>query len=385
MKIRTRCAQGSRIAGGSGQPLAPSIVPASAFGFENQEQIDRYYETGEGYLYSRYGNPTVEQAEQLLASLEGADRAAIFASGMAAISTVFLSFTKAGQKVAAQRQIYGGAADFLLRVLPEFDIEVEWLDHEELAALSPERIEGCRLLYLETPSNPTLRVVDLASIAAVANQAGVPVAVDATFATPALLRPCELGIDLVVHSATKYLGGHNDLIGGAVVGSDDRVGEILLARRCFGGVLDPFSAFLLHRGMRTLAVRMEAHGRGAGTIACGLADHPAVTRVLYPGLEDHPDHRIAAGQMDGFGGMLSFTVAGGAESAARVHDRLGLFAHAGSLGSVQSLVSIPARMSHRYVEPVVRARMGVTDDMLRLSVGLEDPDDLYDDLLQALG
>jgi methionine-gamma-lyase len=367
-----------------GRPLAPVIVTASTFGFDSQDEIDRTFETGEGYVYSRYGNPTVRQAELLLAQLEGAEDAACFGSGMAAITTLFLTLARSGQRVAAQRELYGGTVDFLSRVLPEMGVEVLWLGRDEMAGLEPSRIAGCRVLYLETPVNPTLRIVDLRRASAAAREAGAIVAVDGTFATPILQRPLELGVDLVVHSATKFLGGHSDLIGGAVAGSSALIEKIALGRRSMGGTMDPFTAYLLYRGMRTLAVRMEAHCRGALEVARYLAGHEKVEEVCYPGLEEHPDRALAESQMEGAGGMVSFTVPDGERGASHVHDRLRLFAKAGSLGGVESLVSIPAKMSHRYMDRQSREMAGVPDGMIRLSVGLETPGALIADLEQAL-
>jgi methionine-gamma-lyase len=384
MDRRTRCAQGAPGKTSYGHPLAPVIVPTSAFGFANQAEIDRYHESGEGYIYSRYENPTVREVERLLATLEGAEDAALFGSGMAAISTVFLTFAGAGDRVAAQRELYGGTADLLLRVLPALGLDITWLARKELADLDPRRITGCRMLYVETPINPTLRLVDLRKVAAVARRAEVPLAVDSTFATPLLQRPLEHGVDLVVHSATKYLGGHGDLTGGAVAGRADLVRRIALKRRGLGGVLDPFPAFLLHRGMRTLAVRMDAHCRGAQAVAEQLARHPRVEQVHYPGLSDHPDRELFERQMDGAGGVVTLTVVGGVDAAERLHDRLRLFRRAGTLGGVESLVSIPARMSHRYLDERERARVGVTPNMVRLSIGLESAGDLLADLDGAL-
>lgn len=384
MDRRTECAQGGRDHAPLGRPLAPVIVPASTFGFESQAEVDRHFEEGTGFIYSRHGNPTVCQTERFVASLEGAEDTALFASGMAAISTVLLSLAGAGQVVAAQRGLYGGSAELLQKQLPALGIEVRWFDLEQLADPDPEPLRGCRLLFLETPVNPTLRLVDLVRATAKARQAGVPVAVDSTFATPILQRPLALGADLVIHSATKYLGGHTDLLGGAVAGSVELIERISGQRRALGGTMDPFTAFLLHRGLRTLAVRMRAHCRGAEAVAAALARNEAVGRVLYPGLADHPDHELAGRQMEAHGGMVAFTVKGGAEAAERVHDRLRLFIRAGSLGGVESLVSIPARMSHRGLEPAEREAAGVPDEMIRLSVGLEAPGDLIADLEQAL-
>jgi len=382
--LRTRCARGIVDGTNVGRPLAPVIVAASTFEFDDQAAVDRYYDAGEGWVYSREGNPTVRGTERFLATLEEAEDAAAFGSGMAAISTVFLALARTGDRVAAQRELYGGSLELLAHLMADLGIEVVWLDREELTALDPGRIAGCRVLYLETPTNPALRLVDLRRAADAANEAGVTVVVDGTFATPALQRPLTLGADLVVHSVTKYLGGHSDLIGGAVAGSSALVRRIAKRRKALGGTMDPFTAFLLQRGMRTLAVRMEAHGRNAARVAEFLRAHPGVERTHYPGLVDHPDHDLARTQMDGYGGMVSFVVPGGLAAATRVHDRLELFARAASLGGVESSVSIPARMSHRGLDPAARAAAGVSDGMLRLSVGLEAAEDLVEDLERAL-
>jgi cystathionine beta-lyase/cystathionine gamma-synthase len=359
-------------------------VASSTFAFEDQASIERYYETGEGYVYSRYGNPTVRETERFLADLEGAEAAACFGSGMAAITTTFLSWAKAGDRVAAQRELYGGTVEFLEALSSDMGIDVLWLDRNDMDRLEPETLRDCRVLYLETPTNPALRIVDLERVSGVGRRAGAVVAVDGTFATPALQRPLSYGVDLVLHSATKYLGGHGDLIGGVVAGRAELIDRISHRRRILGGTLDPFSAFLLHRGMRTLAVRMEAHSRGAAAVAAFLEDHPKVERVLYPGLPSHPDHALAGRQMTGFGGMVSFIVRGGAPGAEMLHDEVELFARAGSLGGTESLISIPARMSHRGLDPDARVEAGVPDGMVRLSVGLESPDDLVADLERSL-
>jgi cystathionine beta-lyase/cystathionine gamma-synthase len=365
--------------------LAAPIVSASTFEFDSQNGIEAYYSQGRGYLYSRYENPTVRCAEKALAALEDAEDAAAFASGMAAISTTILALARSGDTIAAQRQLYGGTASLLRELLPDLGIRVMWFDAHEIAAVDPDEIRGCSIVFVETPTNPTLRIVDLERVARSAHSAGALCVVDATFATPALLSPIRLGCDLVVHSATKYLGGHSDLTAGAVAGRSTLVSRIAHRRRMLGGCLDPFAAFLLQRGMRTLAVRMEAAERGAEAVARALADHPRVERVHWPGLSSHPDHALARDQMRGFGAMVTFEVRGGAAAAQAVHDRLEVFVRAASLGGVESLVSIPARMSHRALEETDLARSGITAGMLRLSVGLESPDDLVADLERALG
>jgi len=384
MDRRTRCAQGSRRAPDLGRPLSPVIVPAVAFELDDQAAADRIFAEGRGWVYARYANPTVSGTERFLAELEGAEDAALFASGMSAISTVMLTLSGSGRRVAAQRELYGGTVDLVARVLPALGLEVERIPRDELAAIKPERLAGCDLLLVETPVNPTLRLVDLRSVATAARAAGVPLVVDGTFATPILQQPLEHGADLVVHSATKYLGGHGDVVGGAVAGCRATIERIRVQRRALGGVMGPFDAFLLHRGMRTLALRMEACSRTAAALARALADDPRVGRVNYPGLPSHPDAGVFARQMEAGGGMLSFTVAGGPQAAERFHDRLRLFARAGTLGGVESLVSLPARMSHRSLTEDERVRDGVTGDLVRLSVGLESADDLLADLEQAL-
>lgn len=382
MDARTICAQGNRKE--KGDPLTPPIVAAAAFEFDSQAAVDEVYRSGEGYIYSRYDNPTIRHAERFLARLEGAEDAALFASGMAAIGTLCLLLAKSGERVIAQEQLYGGTAQLFRTRLPELGIEVEFVDLDRIGRLTAADLRDCRLLYLETPVNPVLRVVDLRRAAAVARDAGVPVAVDGTFAPPVLQRALDQGVDFVIHSATKYLGGHNDLIGGAVVGRGEPIRELALRRRDWGAIMDPFTAFLLQRGMRTLAVRVEAQSRSARAVADALARSEAVEAVHYPGLPGHPDGEIVRRQMTSGGAMVAFTVRGGAEAAVRVHDRLQLFARAGSLGGTESLASIPARMSHRHLDDAELARAGVSPNLLRLSVGLEAPEDLIADLEQAL-
>ena len=384
MDVRTRCAKRLEGTREIGHPMALPIVPSSTYDFADQAGVDQYYETGRGFLYARYENPTVRVAERFVADLEQAEEAACFGSGMAAISTTVLSSVRAGDRVAAQRELYGGTVGLLSQVLPQHGVTVEWLDAAEIAALEPSRIAGCKLLYLESPTNPALRIVDLARAARVGHEAGAIVAVDSTFASPVLQQPIGLGVDLVIHSATKYLGGHTDLVGGVVAGTRERIEPIAKRRRVLGGTMDPFSAFLLVRGMRTLAVRVEAQCRSAALVASFLEQHPAVERVFYPGLESHPDRDVAERQMSGFGAMVAFEVAGGGEAAERVHDRLKLIARAASLGGIESLVSIPARMSHRHLTPEQRKQAGIGDGLLRLSIGLEAPEDLIADLDQAL-
>jgi cystathionine beta-lyase/cystathionine gamma-synthase len=385
MNIRTLCARGAGGAEALSRPVTPPIVASSTFTFDSQAGVEDYYEAGRGYHYSRYDNPTVRAAERFLADIEGGEEAVLFSSGMAAISTALLSLARTDRKrIAAQRCIYGGTAHVLSHVLPDLGIETDWIEQDELPGLSSRRLERASVLYLETPTNPALGVVDLRSAAEAARSAGAVSVVDSTFGTPVFQRPLEMGIDVVVHSATKYLGGHADLTAGAVVGRSAVVSAIAKLRRSLGGVLDPFQAFLLHRGMQTLPVRMEAHARGAEAVARSLEGHPRILRVLWPGLASHPDHELAKRQMSGFGGMVTVDLDGGEAAAFRLHDRVRLFARAASLGGVASLVSLPTRTSHRHLTDEERARAGVTPGMARLSIGLEAPEDLVEDLRSAL-
>ncbi len=385
MKIKTQCVRGDARPAEIGSPIAPVIVPGCTYEFADHDAIDQFFRDGSGYLYSRYDNPTVAQAGRELAALEGTESAAMFASGMAALSTAILTLAAPDRRIVTQSDVYGGTTELMSQVLPGWGFTVETLTRDELHGLEPGRLQGAALLCLESPTNPALRLVDLAAVAAVAREAGVPTIVDSTFASPVVQRPAEFGIDLVMHSTTKYLGGHGDLTGGAIAGNAELVSRIAARRRILGGVMDPFSAFLLMRGLRTLAVRVEAHQAAALEIAQFLDAHPAVDSVAYPGLPKHPDHALARTQMDGFGGMVSFCVRGDTAAARRVHDRLGIFRRAGSLGSVESLVSLPAQMSHRHVPREALQEAGVAERLLRLSVGLEAPADLIADLGQALG
>ena len=384
MTTKTDCVRGAADSVGRTRSIAPELVPGCTYAFDSQAQIDRYYELGEGYLYSRNENPTVEQAAREIAQLEKAEEAAMFSSGMAAISTAVIALGGEKRRVVTQSDVYGGTAELMAKWLPTWGFEVISLTREELSGLTMERLSGADLLYLETPTNPTLRLIDLEQVCAVARSAGVTTMVDSTFASPIVQQPLSCGVDLVMHSTTKYLGGHSDLLGGVVAGDSARIEMIRQQRRVLGGVMDAFSAYLLMRGLRTLAVRLEAQQRSALRIAEALDAHPGVVEVAYPGLTDHPEHQLAKRQMRGFGGMVSFRVDGGGARAIDVHDRLQLFHRAGSLGSVESLVSIPARMSHRHLTTEALREAGIGEELIRLSIGLEDVDELIADLTQAL-
>ncbi len=336
------------------------------------------------YIYSRYENPTVNEVEAKLAALERGERAFLFASGSAAVSTWSYAFLKSGDRVVASSELYGGTAHFFERYLPAVGVTVERVNFHDLAQLD-RALAGARACWFETPNNPTVRVLDGRAIANLCLKHGVLSAIDNTFATPILQKPIEWGIDWVMHSATKYLGGHTDLIGGALVaapGSDHR--RIYEARKVLGGVIDPHAAFLINRGMMTLSVRVERQCATASALANWAQQHPQVSRVHYPGLGGHPGHEIAKGQMRAFGAVLSLDIAGGYAAAEKFIDRLKLVVNAASLGGPESLVSMPILTSHTKATAAERAVAGVTDSTVRLSVGLEAFDDLRDDLSQAL-
>ncbi|HZJ10337.1 MAG TPA: aminotransferase class I/II-fold pyridoxal phosphate-dependent enzyme [Trueperaceae bacterium] len=331
--------------------------------------------------YSRAGNPTVREAEAKLAALEGTAEAVAFASGMGAITALFLSVLRQGDEVLTLGPIYSDTRAVLWELLPAFGITARRVEASELDSAIAS---NTRLIYVETPSNPTLAIIDLAAVAGVARRHGLLTAADNTFASPYLTRPAEHGIDFVVHSATKYLGGHGDLLAGFVTGNGDELERVRsVGLRLGGASLEPHAAFLLMRGMRTLHLRMAAHCRNAGAVARALETAPGVSRVHYPGLEDHSGHDVATRQMSDFGGMVAVDFAGGRASATRFVERLELFDHAVSLGDVCSLACVSSTTTHASVPPEERARDGITDGLVRLSVGVEDEADLVADVLAA--
>jgi cystathionine gamma-synthase len=332
--------------------------------------------------YARGGNPTRDALQEVLASLEGGSRGLCFSSGLAAETTLLLALVRPGDHVLLGDDVYGGTYRLLAGVLSDWGVEFDAIDMTDEETLRKGIREETKVLWVETPSNPFLKVVDLERAAAIAHEAGARCVVDNTFASPYLQRPLELGCDVVVHSVTKYLGGHSDLVGGALVLSDLELAERLaFLQNAVGAVPGPMDCFLALRGVKTLAVRMDAHCRGAGIVADLLADHPRVRAVHYPGLRDHPGHEIAARQMRGFGGMVSFEM-GTAEEAVAVAERTRLFFLGESLGGVESLIEVPGPMTHA---SVAGSPLEVPPSLIRLSVGIEHPDDLVADLEQALG
>jgi len=366
-------------------PVNVPIYETTTFLFESADEVRRYQEgKAEKYLYSRYANPTVVVTEQKLAALDAADAALVFASGMAAASTILLGLLNPGDELLCSSALYGGTFHLINDVVRRFGVAVRFATLEELR--EPGRLIGdrTRVCWVESPINPTLRCVDVRRVAAACRSRGVISVVDNTFASPVNQRPLALGVDLAMQSATKYLNGHSDVTGGVVSGSAALVKRLDLTRRFLGGVLDPLAAYNLARGLKTLPVRMARHNESALAIARFLEGHAAVSRVYYPGLPSHPDHEIARSQMSGYGGMVCFEVEGGLEGASRVFDRLGLIRRATSLGSVDSLASLPVLTSHWNYSDEELERADVTPGMVRLSVGLEDEEDLVADLEQAL-
>ena len=363
-------------------PFATPIYQTSTFEVTDNDQQVRATDTD--MFYTRYGNPTLTVVESAIATLEGADAALLFASGMGAITTSILALLKSGDHVVAQRDIYGGASKFFTQWLPKLGIETTLVDTVEYEQHEQAIRGNTKVLYLESPTNPTLRVIDLHRTAALAKKHGLISMIDSTFATPINQRPVEFGIDLILHSGTKYLGGHSDLIAGIVAGRQDLIDKIHQTRTTLGGVMDPHAAWLLLRGIKTLAVRVQRQNESALRIAEFLAQHAKVRRVHYPFLQGHPQHAIAMKQMGGGGGMLSFEVEGTGEDAKRMTEALRLFTLAPSLGGVDSLVSIPVLTSHAMISSDQRQKMGVTEQLIRLSVGIENADDLIADLENAL-
>ena len=363
------------------------IIWSATYAFANTAEIESYFKGDiEREEYGRYGNPTVRAAEKKLAALEGAEDAALFSSGMAAATSALFELLKAGDHIVLTNDCYRRTRQFVTKFLSRLGVEstlVEPGDEEALrAALRPERT---KVILAESPTNPYLRVADLSAFVRVRNSCpGANLIIDGTFATPVNQRPLAEGVDLVIHSCTKYLGGHNDLLAGAVCGRAGLVQAIKDLRGVLGGVLDPQSAFLLIRGLKTLPLRVQRQNQTALEVAAWLERHPRVRQVFYPGLESHPDHAIARRQMRGFGGVVSFRIRGDARETSRVIDACKLATIAPSLGAAETLIEQPAYMSYFELTTAEREAIGIYDDLVRLSLGLEDAEDVIADLEQAL-
>lgn len=336
-----------------------------------------------GYEYSRTGNPTRAALETCLASLEGGERGLAFASGLAATNAV-LAQLKPGDEVAAAADLYGGTFRILERVFKPWGLVSRYTDDPSTDGFRKIITPKTKLVWIETPTNPLLQIVDIAAIAELAHKAGAILAVDNTFASPYLQQPIALGADLVVHSTTKYLGGHSDVVGGAVIGTKELMTPIAFYQNAAGGVPGPFDSWLVLRGIKTLAVRMDRHSQNARELADWLAKHPAVSRVYFPGLRNHPGHELAKKQMRDMGGMISISIKGGKDAALKFMTRTKLFSLAESLGGVESLVCHPATMTHASIPAEIRQARGIDDGLVRLSVGIEEVADLRGDLERAL-
>lgn len=369
------------------QALNNPIYMTSTFTFTDLQQADDTFSfKRKAYVYTRGGNPTINLFEQRIAALEGGVDGVAFASGMAAITSVIMSFVKSGDEIIAHRNLYGSAFGALKHLMPDYGVKTKFVNMTNLEELKDAIGEKTKVLYFETPTNPSMEIIDLEAVAKIAAEAGIKVVVDNTFATPYLQRPLELGVDVVVHSATKYISGHGDAVGGVAVSKNqDYIYKLKFGYMCeLGGVMSPFNAWLLLRGLKTLSLRMERHSSNAMKIANFLAENPLVERVMYPGMETHPGHEIAKRQMKDFGGIVSFELKGDLETAKAFVENLKLLKLAVSLGDAETLVEIPALMTHRdYLEEELK-KFGFLKKTIRISAGLEHPDDIIADIKQSL-
>ncbi len=381
----TRAIHGGRVPDGH-RAVVPPIYQTATFRYETVEEGARLgAETGPGYFYTRWANPTTDEFQRKVALLEQAEAALAVSSGMAAISTAVLSLLRAGDHAIVPKAVYQATFELFHGVCPRYGVETTFLDDPDLDAYGRAIRPSTKLLYIETPNNPLLGVTDIAGVVALAKRCGAWTVADNTFATPYNQRPLALGVDLVCHSATKYLGGHHDVTAGVIAGPSDLIRRCVRTMRILGGVLDPFAAYLLIRGLMTLGLRMERHNANAFALARYLAAHPAVERVYYPGLPEHPRHAVAARQMtDGYGGMMSIEVRGAVAAGARCVEALRVATLAVSLGGVSTLVTHPASTTSVNMPREARLAAGIADGLIRISVGIEDLDDLIADFDQAL-
>lgn len=387
--FQTRCIHGhGHVSDGrwrTARPVSFPIVQTSTFAFESAEHGAAIFAgENDGFLYTRLGNPTQEALECRMAALEGGEAALALASGMAACTTAVLTLCGSGDHIVSGDTLYGGTHQLFTHTLPRLGIAVSEVDATDPANFERAITPATKLLFVETPANPTLVLTDLPAVAAIARKHGIPLLVDNTFCTPVLQRPLEMGADIVLHSATKYIGGHGDAIAGILVGSSEFITRARFETlRDIGGCISPFNAWLLIRGLKTLAVRVRQHGENAMTVAKWLEKHPKVTRVIYPGLPSHPQHELAKRQQAGFGGLISFLIAGGRDAGRTVMNSVELCTLAVSLGDVDTLIEHPATMTHSTYSEEDLLRVGIDPAMVRLSVGLEDPEDIIADLEQA--
>jgi methionine-gamma-lyase len=367
--------------------LNTPLFLTSTFTFDSMENVDKTMAfENDDFVYTRGNNPTLKQFEEKMAALEDGNAAVAFSSGMAAISSTLFSLLKPGDNFISHRTLYGSSYSVAAKLLPQYDIDHKAVDLNDCELLKKTIDRNTKVIYFETPANPNLDVVDIRNVVKVAKEMNIKVVIDNTFATPYFQRPLSMGADVVVHSATKYLCGHGDAVGGVAVSNDiSYIHELKFDYMCeFGGVMAPFNAWLLLRGIKTLGIRMKQHEKNALAVANYLQKHPKVKKVMYPGLEDFVGYRTAKEQMSGFGAMLSFEVDGGAAAARKLVDHVNLLKIAVSLGDCESLIEMPALMTHRGYPPEQLAQFGLTESMIRISAGLEDAADIIDDLDNAL-
>jgi methionine-gamma-lyase len=365
--------------------VIPPIYQTTTFAFETNESILSLMEgRSTGYIYTRYGNPNYTMVEEKIAFLEGAENGLVLSSGMAATTTACMSIVRAGDHIITHADIYGGSFGLFHDVLPRFGIETGFVDCGDFSQITNAVKENTKVIFLETPSNPVLKIFDIRKISEFARRRGVMVIVDNTFATPYNQKPLSLGADVVVHSCTKYLNGHSDVMAGAIVGAKEYISECVNIFRKLGGNLNAFDAWLLLRGIKTFGLRMERHNHNGQKTAEFLCKHPMVEKTYYPGLPQHEHYALAKSQMTGFGGVVGIAIKGGQETVNKVINRVKLFTRAVSLGSVESLITQPVAAVHFNVPPEFRKLGGITDNLIRISVGIEEPEDIIADLEQAL-
>lgn len=387
MKEETKVVHGKGIPEeGKTRSLSIPIYQTAVFTFESAEQGARLFAGEEGYIYTRLGNPTIRAFEEKLAFLEGGENGAAFASGMAAISGVLLTLLKTDDELIVSSPIYGCTFSLLTDLLPKWGIKIKWVEAKDFVSQAENLITPrTKLFLIESPTNPTIDLVDIKRAAELAHKSGVPLAIDNTFATFYCQKPLELGADIVIYSATKFICGHGDTVGGVVIGKRDFIKEVKdYVVRDIGGIISPFNAWLLLRGIKTMAVRMERHCENAQKVAEFLNNHPKVDRVFYPGLSSHPQYELASSQMKRFGAMLAFELKGGREAGRKMMNSLKLCVVAVSLGDTATLIEHPASMTHSTYSEEELKEFGISKGLVRMSVGIENSEDIIDDLSQAL-
>ena len=384
LSLSTRAIHGRSEGPRVNRPVVPPIHLSATFESKDIEEQVELEEKKADTFYTRYGNPTLTLAEGVVADLEGTEAAAVFGSGMAAITTSLLAHLKQGDHAVFQREIYGGTYRFAREFLPSYGVEVSWVAATDTASFESAFRDNTRVLYLESPTNPTVKLVDIERAAALAKRRGILTLIDSTLASPLNTRPAALGIDGVLHSATKYLGGHSDSLAGVVAGSRALVERVKSHLRLLGGILDPQASYLLIRGAKTLGLRIAQHNANGAAVSEFLWSHPKVRDVYYPMHPSHAQHELARRQMQGGGGVVSFEIEGGLDEAKRFSEAVTLVRIAPSLGGVESLCSIPCLTSHAMLSPQEREQAGIRDGLVRLALGVESSDDLIRDIEKGL-